>query len=675
MGSETRPYLKLEINRIRLTTPKFFIYKHPIPRIMNSNTDTNIFKSNGGLPLLLYMSESDPLRSKYIPLIEQYGGIIVRSTPTPDNGIIFLSSTNTREYSPAYSTKFVDDSIAKGAMVDISRYKWEAAQPPRHGTNNLEIYMKLKKSSKYTPAQDEFILEQIRMNPVERGSHKFFATLAEQPELQGHSQHSIRSRYRKHLADKLLYCYKLDDKGRFITNKNGEKIKFSLEEIPDRKKKFTAEDDYILCLSVLNYTKERSKENSNQMLIPESPSVPISFFKDVMRRYKNHTDQSWRDRYRKFAVKYGIKSYVDYYENAKKNNIEPEPMKDFTSNSYLGIDLANKRRRINTSGNLLGSLYQDDKVNVPLDEEISEIKNSNIDEVLHNQSHTKKIPTPVVKPPVLKDLGAVEEDEIEDDDDNDVFHSPKEDQTDTEQIDQGKNLFQSLKKVQEEPSSPNVPSPNNQLMIESSQSIFFSQQDPTEVTKKTSRKKSTKTEAKSKKPKTKTNSKSKKSVNANMAEAADLVSYIRFVEPGSSIEQLIGDDFFGLNVEQVFNLLEVLYEEIRNQPPTAAFAAFEKIGWKPPLIGHIIKTTGGNLQKMQEYNKIWITKLALSAMDNFNIYDILAVEGIEGLWTEKTDSMLKGEVYFKQSHKELDCQSPEQKAQRFEFLKRIGEET
>ncbi|KAL6948490.1 hypothetical protein ACO0QE_000956 [Hanseniaspora vineae] len=55
------------------------------------------------------------------------------------------------------------------------------------------------------------------------------------------------------------------------------------------------------------------------------------FFKNFQNIYPAHTENSWRDRFRKFCVPYGMDDYIAYYEGCLAENIEPEPIKNMTT--------------------------------------------------------------------------------------------------------------------------------------------------------------------------------------------------------------------------------------------------------------------------------------------------------------------------------------------------------
>ncbi|KAL6944231.1 hypothetical protein ACO0RG_000961 [Hanseniaspora osmophila] len=56
-----------------------------------------------------------------------------------------------------------------------------------------------------------------------------------------------------------------------------------------------------------------------------------NFFKNFQDVYPAHTESSWRDRFRKFCIPYGLDDYIAYYEGCLAENIEPEPIKNMTT--------------------------------------------------------------------------------------------------------------------------------------------------------------------------------------------------------------------------------------------------------------------------------------------------------------------------------------------------------
>lgn len=116
-------------------------------------------------------------------------------------------------------------------------------------------------SNRYTEEKDEYILEQVRRNPRFRNSHVLFHDLATHEMLKPHTGNSIRSRYRRHLAPRLHYVYKTNDRDKLIKDKQGRLIKVLIEDLLSLetiKTKFTPLDDYEMCCLAVVYIKNEA---------------------------------------------------------------------------------------------------------------------------------------------------------------------------------------------------------------------------------------------------------------------------------------------------------------------------------------------------------------------------------------------------------------------------------
>ena len=189
-----------------------------------------------------------------------------------------------------------------------------------------------KKSNKFTKEEDDFILDLVRRNPHLRSTHTFFARIAQLKPLSEHTGNSIRYRYRKVLAPNLAFVYKIDPKtGKpeidLATNQPKK-----IEDIPSLiKSQYTSEEDYALCKHILLY-------KNGEMIISgkkkhEVSQIPEAVFQELHKLNPRHSTMSWRDRYRKFAAKFGLRKYIAYYEECQQREIEPEPMKNMSSRS------------------------------------------------------------------------------------------------------------------------------------------------------------------------------------------------------------------------------------------------------------------------------------------------------------------------------------------------------
>lgn len=233
-----------------------------------------------------------------------------------------------------------------------------------------------RKSNKFKPEEDELILDLVRRNPNLRSTHSFFERIAKLEPLSHHTGNSIRYRYRKILAKQLTYVYQLDPFTNevIIDSKTKEPVKIT--EIPSLiKSQYTAQEDYMLCKQILTYF---SKDNGKKKLVaelrgmgsvpkneisldPKSQisddfesteilgSVPESVFHELAKEYPTHSAMSWRDRYRKFAKKYGLKKYVKYYEDCQATGQTPWPMKNLSSRTEREtktLQIKEERKRI-----------------------------------------------------------------------------------------------------------------------------------------------------------------------------------------------------------------------------------------------------------------------------------------------------------------------------------------
>ncbi|KAH3684120.1 hypothetical protein WICPIJ_004916 [Wickerhamomyces pijperi] len=189
----------------------------------------------------------------------------------------------------------------------------------------------------FTDEEDEIILEYVRNNPTRRSTHKLFQEIAEK--LNKHTGNSVRYRYRCVLLPKLEYVYVFDDEGNLVKDENGQPKR--THDLPTTlKKKFTAEDDYIICSAVratLNekMTDEQKQNGETLPLDPHDALLPGKFFDVIAEEHRHHSRAAWRDRYRKFIIPYGIDKFIAYYEDCKAKGEEPVEIKNFTGNNLF----------------------------------------------------------------------------------------------------------------------------------------------------------------------------------------------------------------------------------------------------------------------------------------------------------------------------------------------------
>ncbi|TID23940.1 hypothetical protein CANINC_003101 [Pichia inconspicua] len=263
---------------------------------------------------------------------------------------------------PQYLYQLVYDVYMKKSVPNFEKYKVNLDKVDLKDSNNLDINVgafpihnddvndtdtsineaskgALRKSStptpkrrskKFTKEEDDFILDLVRRNPHLRSTHTFFARISQLAPLSEHTGNSIRYRYRKILAPTLSYVYKIDPAtGKpEIDPDTNEPLK--VEEIPSLiKAQYIAEEDYLLCRHILSF-------KSGEMVLlgkkkQELSQIPEAVFQELNKLNPRHSAYSWRDRYRKFAAKFGLRRYVSYYEDCIRKNVTPEPMKNMSS--------------------------------------------------------------------------------------------------------------------------------------------------------------------------------------------------------------------------------------------------------------------------------------------------------------------------------------------------------
>ncbi|ODV82421.1 uncharacterized protein CANTADRAFT_88315 [Suhomyces tanzawaensis NRRL Y-17324] len=346
-------------------------------------TRPQIFTLPDDLILFFIIPQNEPDRHRYIDQIISNGGSILGVESDmgskSSNHEMFISS---RPFpgKTVYSIKYIDDCLATGHLLDPKDYLF-------NGSDDQEEDVKPVKPSrghsKFTPEKDQYILRRIRMQPKYRDSHSFFDQLATEDMLKDHTGNSIRSRYRKHLKQHLLYVYQVDESGRPIRDDRGKKIKLGLDELPDTiKNKYTAEEDYIMCIEAKKFLLFENKR------LDEAHKLPYSFFNDVHRKAPKHSLHSWRDHYRKYVTAGTIPEFIEYYEQSISRGIRPKPLSIVRDN----------QKGNETIRDLVGSRYRKVPIDVygesALDEEIGETKSSNIDEALRSSERSRVSPIP-----------------------------------------------------------------------------------------------------------------------------------------------------------------------------------------------------------------------------------------------------------------------------------------
>lgn len=378
-----------------------------------------MFVDEHGASYMFYIDPQEPAFPKYAKLISDHGGAVINTlTPEDENNhnVIRLSMIPDKTRT-TYLFQFVDD-LLRGGLQNLSKYEF-APQKRKVGG--------LGKLTKFTAEADAYILEQVRLKPRFRTLHKFFEELRSHPMLLGHTGNLIRSRYRAHLEHKLQYVYKTDEHDNLVVDEQGQRIPVPVTQVRTLKNKFTAEDDYRLCQNIIRHallTQDqdhlRSTEGDYQWN-ENRFSVLISFFDDYAKLNPHHTSLSWRDRYRKFARTFGLQKYIAKYQSEVNLKDGAQPMSNLTQRKRndKGEIVASDHKRLKPdpdsavraldaatslhdhrhlidlrlASDMFRGLMEADAAaaavaavaqhGVALDEEIGEVKNSNIHDALH----------------------------------------------------------------------------------------------------------------------------------------------------------------------------------------------------------------------------------------------------------------------------------------------------
>lgn len=288
-------------------------------------------------------------------------------TSNGGNGINDVEKENTKNSSTASESNGESNGDNNGSPVNggnsganepsRSPAKTEPVAPQRHISSHNK--------SSFTDEEDEFILEVVRKNPTRRTTHTLYDEISRF--VPNHTGNSIRHRYRVYLAKRLNYVYEVDENGKLVRDEKGDLIKTTV--LPKSlKNKFTASEDYALSLEIKrqfyrdlyqvdpdtgkslimdddapNTAAKRSLTMDSSVANGAQPSfknfrvgerrgpVPREFFKVHADRYPTHTENAWRDRFRKFLLTFGIDKYIEYYENEIAQDRVPEAMKNLTN--------------------------------------------------------------------------------------------------------------------------------------------------------------------------------------------------------------------------------------------------------------------------------------------------------------------------------------------------------
>ncbi|CCE66150.1 hypothetical protein TPHA_0O01830 [Tetrapisispora phaffii CBS 4417] len=257
----------------------------------------------------------------------------------------------------------------------------------RRSQKNKSPTVSYNKAS-FTEEEDEFILDVVKKNPTRRTTHTLFDEISNY--LPNHTGNSVRHRYRVYLSKRLEFVYQVDSNGRLVRDENGDLIKTKVLP-PSLKKKFTAQEDYTLAIAIKKqFYKDLYQvdpdSGSSLIMADDSPVMvakrkvtmapnhvpgtepsfdsfkvldrtgPLAreFFKSFSEKNTSHTENAWRDRFRKFILPYGIDAYIEYYDSEKAKGKEPEPMRNFTNRAVRvgpptpgNYNSVNKRAKLN----------------------------------------------------------------------------------------------------------------------------------------------------------------------------------------------------------------------------------------------------------------------------------------------------------------------------------------
>lgn len=235
-----------------------------------------------------------------------------------------------RNYLKTYSLQYIRDCIdRKETIYDLSLYE-----------NSY------KAAVRFTPHEDEYILDRARRESHQMNSHLWFVELANAPEMGDHTGESIRSRFRRFLKPKLTYVFQLDEKNEPVKDLNGDFIRVPVDEY-QMKIPFTPKDDYLCCHYILEeeFKAKKAFGNTAQIHLDRNAKLTTSSFGAFRRLSKvsgtRHTLNSWRDRYRKYLNPYGVSNYKEYYERCLEKGQTPMAVHvapPFDSKEFTAVD-------------------------------------------------------------------------------------------------------------------------------------------------------------------------------------------------------------------------------------------------------------------------------------------------------------------------------------------------
>ncbi|KAG0669753.1 DNA-binding transcription factor rap1 [Maudiozyma exigua] len=272
---------------------------------------------------------------------------------TEDNNQHIVNVTNNNDNGGVHNRN--NQNVADDSNSFMNSYDTSMSRDNLPNTNKIS----------FTTDEDAFILDVVRKNPTRRTTHTLFDEISHY--VPNHTGNSIRHRYRKYLAKKLDFVYKVDDFGKLLRDDDGNLIQ--TKELPTAlKRRFTALEDYNLAKAIkrqfyidlyqinpdtgesligdndppnvvakrkvtMDRNHVRGSEPAFANFTTDGRKGPVSreFFKTFADKYQTHSQSAWRDRLRKFVLVYGVDSYIQYYEAEKAEGREPEPIKNMTN--------------------------------------------------------------------------------------------------------------------------------------------------------------------------------------------------------------------------------------------------------------------------------------------------------------------------------------------------------
>lgn len=606
----------------------------PSPVMAPPGVILSVFTDATGQPMVFFIDPVDPQRDKYSKLVHSAGGMVETDERVLQRGNIIQLSTYPLDERITVSFDFIEESLKKGSICYLDQFRmlpglkkrdlnaYDDVDAADAVAQALSKKQKMSKSTtKFTPEADNYILEQVRLKPRYRTSHKFFEELAQHDLLKGHTGNSVRSRYRAHLEHKLLYVYKTDEYDNLVLDENGQRIAMPVGLAKTIKNRFLAEDDFHLCDDIINHVL--SNQDPEQLKFSDGKfskeghlnenkfSVLISFFDEYARHNPQHSSLSWRDRYRKFARVYGLQKYRDYYLQELKTKDGPQPMKNLTSRaSKEKKKVENNVRRMKkahddaevaaaaaaaavaANGHLLAhphhhhhhiahsqmdanaaaavaNMAVSAREASALDEEIGEVKNSNIHEALRN---------------VGAEAGRVN---IEDDMVNTGVRALA-----GMHPDQDSAIHPSLS------GAPDADSDGDDFELELK--VEADSQDP-------------------------------------------YVKDMMYLPRNAAIDDMFNKHFYMQSSKDILNLASDVLSRLRPEDIGNIYKEFDRLGITRRFTGHMFKVTGANAKYMHDF----LVQLFRGIEQQINLQDLLFPRSRNGFWTPDYDTFLKKGKYHK----------------------------